>query len=163
VDLHFTSVGRNSKLLLNVPPTREGLFQANDVAALRGYGDQVRALYADDRIRKARASSRGVRRLTDGNRDTFWSPAGRTGAAELVLREPARCSVVCLEEAIRFGQAVERYRVELRVGGSWSVVARGTTIGHRKLDRFAPVTADAARIMIEAALDMPRLARLSLF
>ena len=84
-------------------------------------------------------------------------------AAELVLREPARCSVVCLEEAIRFGQAVERYRVELRVGGSWSVVARGTTIGHRKLDRFAPVTADAARIVIEAALDVPRLARLSLF
>ncbi|HRP06897.1 MAG TPA: alpha-L-fucosidase [Gemmatimonadales bacterium] len=34
VQLHFTSVGRNSKLLLNVPPTRDGLFHSTDVARL---------------------------------------------------------------------------------------------------------------------------------
>src|SRR5690606_32470491 len=34
VKLHFTSVGRNSKLLLNVPPTRDGLFHQVDVARL---------------------------------------------------------------------------------------------------------------------------------
>jgi alpha-L-fucosidase len=34
VDLYFTSVGRNSKLLLNVPPTRAGLLHETDVARI---------------------------------------------------------------------------------------------------------------------------------
>src|SRR5205814_1608064 len=34
IELYFTSVGRNSKLLLNVPPTRAGLLHSTDVAQL---------------------------------------------------------------------------------------------------------------------------------
>lgn len=36
VALYFTSVGRNSKLLLNVPPTRESVLHAIDVKRLSG-------------------------------------------------------------------------------------------------------------------------------
>lgn len=36
VDLYFQSVGRNSKLLLNVPPTPDGLLHPVDVARLTG-------------------------------------------------------------------------------------------------------------------------------
>ena len=36
VELYFSSVGRNSKLLLNVPPTRAGLLGDADVASLMG-------------------------------------------------------------------------------------------------------------------------------
>ena len=36
VNLYFTSVGRNSKLLLNVPPTRDGLLHDIDVERLSG-------------------------------------------------------------------------------------------------------------------------------
>jgi alpha-L-fucosidase len=34
VDIYYRSVGRNSVLLLNVPPDRRGLFHENDVARL---------------------------------------------------------------------------------------------------------------------------------
>jgi alpha-L-fucosidase len=46
VDLYFTSVGRNSKLLLNVPPTPAGLLHATDVARLSGMRDRLRSLFA---------------------------------------------------------------------------------------------------------------------
>jgi alpha-L-fucosidase len=47
-------------------------------------------------------------------------------------------------------------------GGAWREISRGTTIGHRKLDRIEPVTTDRIRLTIERSLDVPRLARLSL-
>ena len=48
VDLYFTSVGRNSKLLLNVPPTRDGLLHETDAARLAGMRERLRALFRDD-------------------------------------------------------------------------------------------------------------------
>ena len=41
VDLFFTSVGRNGKLLLNVPPTRDGLLHSTDVARLAAFRDRL--------------------------------------------------------------------------------------------------------------------------
>ena len=162
VDLHFTSVGRNSKLLLNVPPTRDGVLHRADVERLDGYGAAIRRLYERDGAARARASDRVARRLTDGDRESWWSPRGATGAVELDLAGGAKISVLCLEEAIRHGQTVERYRVDALAGGSWVPVSTGTTIGHRKLDRIDPVQADRLRLVIESALDVPRISRLGL-
>ena len=50
VELFFTSVGRNSKLLLNVPPTREGLLHEVDVARLRGMRERLQQHGGDIKI-----------------------------------------------------------------------------------------------------------------
>ena len=36
-DRYFTSVGRNSLLLFNIPPTTNGLYHENDVQALKDF------------------------------------------------------------------------------------------------------------------------------
>ena len=61
-------------------------------------------------------------------------------------------SIADLREDIARGQSVAAYRLEGRVEGTWRVLSRGTTIGHRKLDRFAPVTITGARLTIEDAV-----------
>jgi alpha-L-fucosidase len=162
VELHFTSVGRNSKLLLNVPPTRDGLLHSTDVERLAGLGAAISRLYEQDGARGASPADRAGRRLVDGRADTWWSPGRSSGSVELALEQATPMSVVCLEEAISHGQVVESYRVEAKVGGAWREIARGTTIGHRKLDRIEPITADGVRLTIDRALDVPRIARLSL-
>jgi alpha-L-fucosidase len=48
VGLYFTSVGRNSKLLLNVPPTPAGRIHATDAARLHGMHERLTALFAED-------------------------------------------------------------------------------------------------------------------
>ena len=49
-----------------------------------------------------------------------------------------------------------RYRLEASDGGQWRTLARGTTIGFRKLDRFDPVAARRVRLTIEEAVDTPQ-------
>ena len=48
VNLYFRSVGRNSKLLLNVPPTKDGVLHPTDVERLGGFADQRRSMFAED-------------------------------------------------------------------------------------------------------------------
>ncbi len=160
-ELHLTSVGRNSKLLLNVPLTRDGLLHPTDTARLAGYGETIARLYATDHAKNVRSTDRHAGRLVDRDPNTWWSPGGTSGSVELQLRSPERWSAVCLEEAIAYGQTVERYRVEVHSGGAWKEIARGTTIGHRKLDRIDPVMADRVRLTIERSLDVPRVSRLA--
>ena len=172
VDLYFTSVGRNSGLLLNVPPTAEGLFHETDGRRLAQFGERIRATFAHDLAAgsRARASGRADRRHTadrvaDGDPDSFWSPGkgNPRGGVELDLPRPVAFDVACLQEAIEHGQCVERYRLEASAGGGWQTVTRGTTIGHKKLDRFPAVTATRVRLTVESALDTIRISALRLY
>ncbi|MBC7893909.1 MAG: alpha-L-fucosidase [Cytophagaceae bacterium] len=167
MELYFTSVGRNSKLLLNVPPTTAGLLHANDVAALEGFGRRRRDLLASDALRGARVVAGGAtaRRLLDTNPDTWWGPAAGTarGTVEVVLARPARANVVRLSEPITIGQVVEGFIVEIGAEGAWTTVARGTTVGYARLARFPALRAERVRVTVESSLDAPRLSQLSLF
>jgi alpha-L-fucosidase len=141
VDLFFTSVGRNSKLLLNVPPTPAGLLNEVDVARLREMRANLRALFADN---------------VAGDRKVQWQ-SGESGAvADVDLGRSVQASIVDLREDIVHGQVIARYRVEGLGANGWQLLSRGTTIGYRKLDRFAKTSVRRVRVTIEAAVDTPR-------
>ena len=144
MELYYASVGRNANLLLNVPPTREGLFHETDARRLAEFGSRLRETFAGDRAVRAH-----VRRTSDG--------------VELALREPAPVGTLVLREQIEHGQAVSRYRVEAMAGGVWRVVSRGTTIGRTKIDRFEAVRADRVRVIVESATGTVRLGSTSLY
>jgi alpha-L-fucosidase len=137
-DLYFSSVGRNSKLLLNVPPTRDGLLHPTDVARLRGMHDRLTALFAED--------------LAAGARVTWRRAGERSAAAEVDLGRTVAVGIARLEEDITRGQAVARYALYGSDGGPWRVLSRGTTIGYAKLDRFESLQVRRARLVIEDAV-----------
>jgi alpha-L-fucosidase len=114
VGLYFTSVGRNSKLLLNVPPTRDGLLADADVANLGAMRRKLDALFAED----------------------------------LTSRSPVTVSIADLREDIANGQSVARYLVEGLTDAGWTTLSTGTTIGYRKLDRFAPISVRGTRVRV---------------
>src|SRR5690606_13531433 len=64
VNIFFTSVGRNSKLLLNVPPARDGLLHATDVDRLNGMRTELDRLFATDLARGGLTSWVGDRGMT---------------------------------------------------------------------------------------------------
>ncbi|HEX9756095.1 MAG TPA: alpha-L-fucosidase [Gemmatimonadales bacterium] len=138
VELYFLSVGRNANLLLNVPPTKDGVFHATDVARLTEFGQRIRTLFAEDLAAGAQ--------VTRSDR-----------AVELELRRPTTFAIASLAEDIAHGQRIAGYRLQAWTGAAWTTLARGTTIGHRRLARFAPVTASRVRLTAESALDTPRL------
>ena len=149
VQLYFTSVGRNSKLLLNVPPTREGLLHDTDVSRLRELRVQLDILFRND--------------LAQGRRASWRSTGPRGAVAEVELGRVVNVGMADLREDIRQGQLVARYVLEGTDGTAWKTLARGTTIGCRKLDRFEPQLVRRVRLRVEEALASPRPLRLRLF
>ncbi|MCE5308522.1 MAG: alpha-L-fucosidase, partial [Acidobacteriales bacterium] len=65
-------------------------------------------------------------------------------------------SVVTMED-LYYGQHVHRYEIQALVSGKWKTLAAARTIGHKKIDRFAPATASAVRIRVIESSDTPRI------
>ena len=149
VELYFTSVGRNSKLLLNVPPSPDGHLHPTDVAELLDMRRRLSELFAEDH--------------TTG-RHPEWRLIGARGAELFVtLGHPRRVGVVDLREEIESGQLVARYVVEGHDGARWRTLSEGATIGCRKLDRITPARVRGVRLSILEALEPPRPVRLGLY
>lgn len=121
-NLYVRSVGRNSKLLLNVPPTPEGLLHATDVTRLTEMRELLRAWFGTD-------------------------VAGRDR-----LVRPSRVAFIRLNEDIARGQHVARYRVEGFDGTQWVGLSQGTTVGYAKIDRVTvPTVVQRVRVTVEEA------------
>ena len=151
VDLYFTSVGRNSKLLLNVPPTRAGLLHETDVARLAGMRERLTMF--DERNNIARSQ-----------RANWTSLGPRKRACELDLGRDHAVQVIDMREDIVRGQIVSSYLVEAKASGSdWSSVSKGTTIGYKKLDRIGPTQARYVRLTVDTVVPMPNPVQLRLF
>jgi alpha-L-fucosidase len=124
VELYFTSVGRNAKLLLNVPPTREGLLHETDAARLLGLHRRLEAMRSTS-IPLTRSS---WRRTGDRSAEGEWS-----------LTSAASPAVVRLGEEIARGQRVARYTLEGNDGNGWRRIGGGSTIGHCRLELIQSV------------------------
>ncbi|HPO16847.1 MAG TPA: alpha-L-fucosidase [Candidatus Hydrogenedentes bacterium] len=174
IDLYFQSVGRNSLLLLNVPPNSDGLFSDTDVQRLAEFRQRLDAMFQNDFALGKAASAISTRgksaafapaNVLDGNPGTYWAmDDGQVdGWVEIDLGAPATFSISCLQEPIALGQRVASYRLEWLDDNIWKLIVRGTTIGYKKLDRFKPVTARKIRLVIEDARACPLISAVSLY
>jgi alpha-L-fucosidase len=174
LEVYYRSVGRNCVLLLNVPPDQRGLFHERDVAALRDFRRILNETFGDDlalgkAVEADRLWSRHPRfapgNVVDGDADSYW--AGRDGTrsatVEVDLGEATYFDRIVLQEPIRLGQRVSSFAVDARVDGEWTPIARGTTIGYKRILRVDGVTADRVRIVIEDANNTPALSTVGLF
>jgi alpha-L-fucosidase len=149
VELYFTSVGRNAKLLLNVPPTRDGLLHDVDIARVTSMHERLATLFAQN--------------VADGRRVTWRSAGARQTAGELDLGRPVQASLIDLREPIERGQVIARYVVEGDDHGNWRELCRGTTIGCRRLDRVAGPPIRRIRVHLEGADTAPPPVRVAVY
>jgi alpha-L-fucosidase len=170
-DIYFKSVGRNSVLLLNIPPDRRGRIADADVVRLKEFRTFVDQLYATDFVTAAAvtASSRrdpahDERQLKDRDLNTSWVPAEdqTTGYVEFDLGQPQVFNVARIQEDIALGERVQAYRVDILDGDSWRTVTAGQVIGHKQLRRFPAVTAQRVRLVIDKAAAPPAISEFGL-
>jgi alpha-L-fucosidase len=144
IDLYYESVGRGATLLLNVPPNRDGLLSAEDVASLKGFGDYRRSTFEKNLAAGAKA-------------------AHKPDVLTYDLRHPATFNVIRIAEDIRYGQRIDSVKIDRWDGGAWQEFAAATSVGPRRLIRLEkPVTAARLRLRIQASAP-PLVSEFALF
>ena len=129
VNIYFSSVGMNSLLLLNLPPDKHGRINGRDAAAVAGLKRWLDRAFAEDLAAGAEAKR-------------------QPNEIELKLSGVKKFNCVALQEDITQGQRVEEWALEAYRGGQWTEVARGTTIGYKRLVRFPAASADRVRLRV---------------
>lgn len=147
VDIYFSSVGSNSSLLLNIPPTLEGKVHLVDSVRLKEFGDYIRNAFAEDFAIKGNK----VMTMEQGAQIT------------LDVKKGAKVNTVMVQENIAKGQRVEAFKVELLINGQWVAVGNGTTIGYKRLLRFPATEAEKVRLTIESTRRAAEILRVGLF
>jgi len=163
LDIYYTSVGGNAQLLLNVPPDKRGRIHENDARRLKELGDRLRATFAVDLAEGAKKEMVLGSTLVDGidrrGRATGHSKRG-VDVYSCALGQARAFNVAMLMEDIRQGQHVEAFALDVWDGAGpvtdrdllgqtgWREIAKGTTIGWKKLLRFPKVTAERVRVRI---------------
>lgn len=171
LEIYYRSVGRNSNLLLNVPPDRRGLFHENDVTRLRELRAVLDETFKTNLAAGAKVSADNARdgfpprNVTDGNADTYWTTAEgvTTARLEIDLGKPVTFDRAMAQEMISTGQRVERFTLEAWADGKWQQFAQATTIGHKRLLRFPAVTASKVRLRVLDSRDCPTIRQFGLF
>ncbi|RYY56820.1 MAG: hypothetical protein EOO09_04920 [Chitinophagaceae bacterium] len=176
LDLYYKSVGRGANLDLGIAPDRTGRLHANDVAALKGFGDLLKKIFTTNlatgaafeagNVRGKNAKLFGPARLTDSDRYTYWATDDDVLSTQLVIRLPKETTfnVIRLRENIKLGQRITAFAVDSYKDGKWTEIASATSIGSNRLIRLTRnVTTTKVRLRITDALASPALSDFGLF
>ncbi len=172
MELYYSSVGRNSNLLLNVPPDRRGLLNENDVKSLLAFRELREKEFSHElgRGKSAQSSSYRGRKfvaanVNDGDPETYWTTPDDVKSANVTINLGARTEVnrILVQEYIKLGQRVSKYSVYAMVDEKWVKVADGTTIGYKVIRKFPVVNTTDIRLTIDDAKACPVISNIELF
>lgn len=135
VDIYFQSVGYNSVLLLNIPPDRDGLINQSDAARLYEFSNYIKNHLSTNLVNNAT-----VHHVVD---------AGES--VEFNLEENNTFNTLMVKEDISQGQRIEEFTIEAEINGEWKELAKGTTVGYKRLIRLDnELTATNLRLTINS-------------
>jgi alpha-L-fucosidase len=173
---YFSSVGMNTSLILNVPPSTTGQFDAPDLDLLRQFGAWHSALFKSNLLRGQAitadstwaSSGFDAAKATDDDICTYWAAAdgATTARLEVTLPAPAMVQLISIREAIELGERSTGYHVEFKQNGAWNTSPtdasgariQGTVIGERQLWQLNATSIEAVALVIDSARAAPAIA-----
>jgi alpha-L-fucosidase len=172
MELYYSSVGRNSNLLLNVPPDRRGLLHENDVKSLLKFRELREKEFASDLAKGKIVTASATRgrgyeasNVNDGNPETYWTTADSQTNGDLIIDFGKETEVnrIIVQEYIKLGQRVQAFKVTAFSNGTWQPLIDGTTIGHKIIRKFPIVKATKIKLTISKSKACPVISNLELY
>jgi alpha-L-fucosidase len=143
VDIYFNSVGKNSVLLLNIPPDKQGRIHKQDVKSLEETHEILGKAFRNNLV----------------NIDAQKLQESRTAEGYPVFEyswsQPVSFNMIMLQEDIMKGQRIEKFHIDYWNETEWKTCAGGTTIGYKRLFRFWDTKGSRIRLVIESSRDKP--------
>jgi alpha-L-fucosidase len=141
VEMYYGSVGRGCNLILNGNIDRDGLVPQPDMKRLKEFGDEIRRRFGR----------------------SIAETSGHGYSLELALAKPSVIDNAIIMEQITEGQRVRQYVLEGLHGGQWTELARGQSIGHKRIERFNSIEVTKVRLRVTEAVAEPLIRKLALF
>jgi len=141
MNMYYQSVGHNSTLIMGLTPDDTGLLPEPDVQRLKEWGDEIKR-----RFEKPIAQTSG-----EGN------------AVVIDLPKSTNINHLVIQEDIALGERVREYTVEARVKNKWVEVAKGTCIGHKRIQVIDEVETSKLRLKIDKSIAKPLIKNLSIY
>lgn len=174
LDIYYNSIGRNASLLLNFPVDTRGLIHEKDVEQVMKLAEAVKADFATNLAEGKRVTATNSRgnsqkykagNVTDGNPDTYWATDDNIieSSLEINFKQPTEMNRFLVQEDIRLGQRIKKFRLEALVEEGWQLIASETTIGRKRILRFPNVTATKLRLTIEEAKASPVISNIEVY
>lgn len=147
VEIYFSSVGRNSVLLLNIPPDRRGLIHEIDAARIKELREYIDRTFAKNFATNTK-SYKGVK---------------ESDSIILDIAPGATVNTLLIQEDISKGQRVEEFIIEAYINDEWHYIAQGTTIGYKRLIRFSDTIAEKIRVTIKRTRKDANISNIGLY
>ena len=174
LDTYYNSIGRNGSFLLNFPIKPDGTIHPTDVKHAIEMGQVVKETFAINLAEKAKVAASNTRggskkfgpqNALDKNTDTYWATDDNLRNASLTidLKKPTLFNRFLAQEHIQLGQRVKGFTVEAYIDGNWKEVARGSTIGYKRILRFPGVMATQVRFNITDSKAAPVISGIGLY
>ncbi len=138
--IYYESVGRNSLLLLNVPPDTRGRIHETDSVRLMELRSALDRIFARDLAGQVKRK---------GN---TWTVDTKGPFNRLVLQED-----------IAMGQRIASFTVEALTADGWTPLARETTVGYKRILLLPECEASQIRISVTESLAKPLLCGIGLY
>ena len=136
---YFSSVGRNTNLLLGMVIDNRGLVPEPDFKRFTEFGRQIKKIFSD----------------------CLGKTHGEGKSMTLRLTEGKTANMLVIMEDIAHGERIRKYIVEALVGGAWTKILEGTCVGHKRIGRFAPLKASEIRLVIVESAGTPKIREFS--
>jgi alpha-L-fucosidase len=142
VRMYQQSVGRNCNFIIGGVITSDGLVPEVDASRLAEFGKEIR------------------RRFGNALAET----SGEGNVVELKLPRPMRIAHAVIMEEIAHGERIRQYTLEgLLSGDRWGRLGEGQSVGHKRIQSFAPVEVARVRLNVTAAIAKPMFRKLAVY
>ena len=142
LDIYYKSVGRNSLLLLNVPPDTRGRIHEIDSVRLMEFRQALDQIFAD-------------------NLALSQSREGNTWTVKVQADKPF--NRVVLQEDVAKGQRISAFTVEVETADGWAPLAQETTVGRKRILLVPATRCETLRVRVTDALAKPLLKDIGLY
>lgn len=170
----YNSIGRNGTFLLNFPIDKRGRIHEKDEKASLALATAVKEAFAVNIAFQKKIIASNVRgndtrfaadKVINNNKETYWSTDDGITTASLTvdLGKPTTFNNFLIQEYIRLGQRVKAFSIDALINGEWKQLDKQTTIGYKRILRFATVTATQLRINILDAKASPLITAIGIY
>ncbi|GMQ25875.1 alpha-L-fucosidase [Algoriphagus sp. oki45] len=172
MEIYYKSIGQNSSLLINFPVDTRGLIHEKDEEAILKMAAKVKEDFAVNLAKDVSFEASADRGkgytadlLNDGDFNTYWTtPDGQFQASVVVdFGKSVSFNRLLIQEFVNLGQRVKAFSLEKEVNGSWEKITEGTTVGYKRILRFADTEAQKIRINFLNGKGIPVISEIGVY